>query len=101
MIISIQRDALKISYIPRDIRDQIHHLFGKWDNQVLYGTHIDGDKVRHFLENEANIRVQENMSDAASEPIEEKGIIVDTNALSALKKSGTIDGTVILTTSMK
>ena len=41
------------------------------------------------------------MSDAASEPIEEKGIIVDTDAISTLKKSGSIGGTVILTTSMK
>lgn len=41
------------------------------------------------------------MPDTASGPIGEKGIVVDADTISTLKKSGTIGGTVILTTSMK
>lgn len=58
VIITIVKNTLKISYIPRDVHAQIQSLLGKWETHVLYGTHIDGEKVAKFLEHEMGIEVE-------------------------------------------
>jgi DNA polymerase III epsilon subunit-like protein len=99
VIITIARDALRLSYIPREVRWEIQGFLQQWRTYTLYGTHIDGEKVTKFLANEANIHIK-NWEHETSSSISQE-IHIDARAIEQLKKKWNMGGTVILTTSMK
>lgn len=94
VILQIEKNSLKLSYIPRSVQSTIADILASWDEKVLYGTGIHGNKVKAFLSHEAAIH---NIIGWESK----KYLQVWEDKIIELKKEWNLWGTVILSTSMR